>query len=114
MNIGDYVRTEYGFIRKIEDICKEDALPITLDEPILEDDTRWRNCYQVQECIQKEDVIKSSPNIIDLIEVGDILTIIDMFGNITKVEVDEHFRLLSGKILRVITREQLKRWEYRL
>ena len=114
MNIGDYVRTKDGYIRKIVDICEEDGIPIELDKPILEDDTKWRNCYQIVECIQKEDVIKSSPNIIDLIEEGDILTIKDMLGNITKVEVDEHFKLLSGKIVSIVTKEQFERCEYKL
>ena len=56
MNVGDYVRTkEYG-IHKIS-IIKDDYII---------DDMLYNYCE-----IHKSNVIKSSPNIIDLIEVGD-------------------------------------------
>lgn len=67
MKIGDYVRTKYG-IRKVIQIDNETTSKI--------------RCYVLDkfynECkicssnyIYDEDIIKSSPNIIDLIEVGD-------------------------------------------
>lgn len=67
MKVGDYVRTKYG-IRKVIQIDNETTSKII--------------CYVVDkfynECkicssnyIYDEDIIKQSPNIIDLIEVGD-------------------------------------------
>jgi hypothetical protein len=68
MRVGDYVRTKSGIIGKIESknyIGYSDWLIDTLyynDDGIIDD---WT-------CGVKEyDVLKSSPNIIDLLEVGD-------------------------------------------
>ena len=67
MNVGDYVRTKDGYIAKIEE---------EFDKSYLCDDT-VEYIYEPLPFISKdkpnEMIIKSSPNIIDLIEVGDIL-----------------------------------------
>ena len=64
MKVGDYVRYEYEnciYIGKIKFISEvmgyEETLQLDIDDCMEE--------------ILKEDIIKSSPNIIDLIEVGD-------------------------------------------
>ena len=130
INIGDYVRTKYG-ISKIIDLkenpygektiyvldnkiismceCEEGILYSTIN-PLAEDlidefDINFGDESQI---------IKSSSNIIDLIEVGDILTIKDMLGNTSKVEVDENFKLLSGKIVSIVTKEQFESMEYKI
>ena len=59
MNIGDYARTKKGIIGKIK---------------AIDNQTELEDLYLVKrKWYYKEDIIKSSPNIIDLIEVGDIL-----------------------------------------
>ena len=65
LNIGDYVRTEYG-IAKIESFELKNKKMINLDKDIMFCNMDiYRNCCSINQ------VIKSSPNIIDLIEVGD-------------------------------------------
>ena len=90
MRVGDYVRTKRG----------------TFDRFITshtQDNLTWYTFEDRGNITNPENyIIKSSQNIIDLIEVGDILTIKDMLGNLSKVEVDENFKLLSGKIFFLI------------
>ena len=66
MKVGDYVRTKSGFIDKIINIndFREPSMKYALEQPGWNDDIVF---------IGEEDIIKSSPNIIDLIEVGDYL-----------------------------------------
>ena len=105
MKVGDYVRTkDYQNIRsRIGKIIKQDEKYYYLD---IDENT--------QTVWEEDIVLKSSPNIIDLIEVGDILTIRDIFGNLSKVEVDENFKLLSGKIISIVTKEAFESMEYRI
>lgn len=64
LNVGDYVRIKNSGINKITSILDNE---IRFDEkPIFSDG----ECIGYKWCY-KEDIIKSSPNIIDLIEVGD-------------------------------------------
>ena len=55
MKVGDYVRTKDGYISRIKEL--------------------GINVYTDLGCWSEDYVIKSSPNIIDLIEVGDLLKI---------------------------------------
>ena len=104
MNIGDYIRTKsYG-------IKKANGFSSSLTEDFI--DCNYDETTKV--LINRKEVIKSSPNIIDLIEVGDILMIKDMFGNVSKVEVDEDFKLLSGTIVSIVTKEQFESMEYKV
>ena len=79
MNEGDYIRTKYGIakivntktIDKYNTIIKKhyQDLRYELDKAIIPNfEENEPYCY-------KEDIIKSSPNIIDIIEVGDIVKI---------------------------------------
>ena len=43
-----------------------------------------------------------------------IKSVRDIFGNLSKVEVDENFKLLSGKIISIVTHEQFSQMEYKL
>ena len=63
MNVGDYVRTKSGYICKIINIndFREPSMKYGVEASYLKDIM----------FIGDEDIIKSSPNIIDLIAVGD-------------------------------------------
>ena len=65
MGVGDYVRTECG-IAKIKSFETKNKEVIELDKDIM---ICNMDCYRNNCTINQ--VIKSSPNIIDLIEVGD-------------------------------------------
>jgi hypothetical protein len=128
MKVGDYVRTKSGIIGKIESknyIGYSDWLIDTLyynDDEIIDD---WT-------CGVKEyDILKSSPNIIDLIEVGDYFNgmlvtniwIDKETGNI-EFEFNNHesylypkswnyeSRVTKYKIKSIVTKEQFKSMEY--
>lgn len=101
MKVGDYVRTESGYIDKIEGFSG--------DAVWFENDT-----ILVHKSRMEEWGDKTSPNLIDLIEIGDILEVKSILGNVSKVEVDDEFKLLSGEIVGVITKEQYERAVYRV
>ncbi len=63
MKVGDYVRTKWGYICKIINIndFRESSMKYGVEASYLKDIM----------FVGDEDIIKSSPNIIDLIEVGD-------------------------------------------
>ena len=89
MEVGEYIRTTDGYIRKIK-IINTDKIAITYYGKIILDKP-YKNSKAV-----KESKIKShSKNIIDLIEVGDIIE--------HKIEEDifkdEVWKIENGKII---------------
>lgn len=71
MKVGDYVRTKYGIIAKIIDIIED--LSIDCDKDVYYENSLKDNMpmMEIPYNLKDEYIIKSSPNIIDLIEVGD-------------------------------------------
>ena len=121
MKVGDYVRTKNGIIGKIESknlIGYNDWIIDTLyynDDEIIND---W-TCG-----IKEYDIIKSSPNIIDLIEVGDYVNGSKVVNTNLVPEVPiyrfvivdtvEKNTLYSYDIKSIVTKEQFERCEYKL
>ena len=110
-NIGDYVRYKYEnciYIGKIKFISEVMGFEETLQ---LDIDT-------CMEEILKEDIIKSSPNIIDLIEVGDYVNgerVINIIKKYKYLEAsDEEFVIDEKDIKSIVTKEQFKEMEYRI
>lgn len=105
MEEGDYVRTKDG-IERIKDI-KEWVNFQGYEKIITTDKNQYETLYEQSE------IIKSSPNIIDLIEVGD-------YVNGCPVLHKENNELVCGLLLRykekniqnVVTKEQFKSIEY--
>ena len=101
LNIGDYVRTKRGIIGKIKSIDNQTDL-----EDLYLVKRKW---------YYKEDFIKSSPNIIDLIEVGD-------YVNGMPVLHKENDELVCGLLLRykeenienIVTKEQFEAMKYEI
>jgi hypothetical protein len=118
MKVGDYVRTKSGIIGKIESknyIDYSDWLIDTLyynDDGIIDD---WT-------CGVKEyDILKSSPNIIDLIKVGDYVNgkqVIDFMlenGKRKGIIVDaDIWGFDIDEIKSIVTKEQFESMEYKL
>ena len=73
INVGDYVRTKYGNIRKIIEITNKeyDDEPDYLVDKGMIDIVKKEETTYIENWLFKEQIIKSSPNLIDLIEVGD-------------------------------------------
>ena len=121
MNIGDYVRTEYG-IEKIK-IIEKDFLERE-NTFIATDNDSWRGAYNGKYygfTTRNEIIIKSSPNIIDLIEVGDIITTNNLCGEITKIDGDKIYTTCyngeycsASDIKSIVTKKQFESMEYKV
>ena len=112
MKVGEYVRTD-NCIGKVYDIChkEEDYYKF-----IIEKHGTLKICASVY-------IVKSSPNIIDLVEVGDyvngsyIYSIVEENKNTGQPRVlftEEDGVLGSGEIKSIVTREQFSQMEYRI
>lgn len=112
MKVGDYVRTKDGYISKIKQI--------------------GINIYTDIGCWSEDYVIKSSPNIIDLIEVGDYVngypvakiykSVNKDIGRVIEYETDnvggyeyeaEDLWESHIKSISIVTKEQFKNMEYK-
>ena len=117
IEVGEYVRTKKGTIRKA---IKVFISIIVADKSYIED-------YCITEAISKRDIVKHSKNLIDLIKVGDILSL--KYGCIVRVEdIQNNYFLLkdyaeefyerkeivTDEIKSIVTSEQFKSIEYRL
>ncbi len=120
IKVGDYVRTKSGFIDKIINIndFREPSMKYALEQPSWNDDIVF---------IGEEDIIKSSPNIIDLIEVEDYVNGQKVFDKLydelnkcwyLKLEIGEVFgkyaRTYQQHIKSIVTKEQFSQIEYSL
>jgi hypothetical protein len=108
MNVGDYVRTKDG-INKIISNPNENKFNI---DAFKKDGITLR-------CIRQKDVIKSSPQIIDLIEKNDYVNgnLVSFVGT-DSIEVfwykDEKQWLDKEDIKSIVTHEQMKAMQYRV
>ena len=114
MKIGDYVRTKDGIILKIkdiEDIYTTDNIYISM--AIYDNEGHFVN---------EVEIIKSSSNIIDLIEVGDyvngreVIDVYKMLGETHycfKNEYGRHYDK-TYKIKSIVTKEQFESMEYKV
>ena len=108
MEVNDYVRTEWGDIEKIIKIDNENII-VNIEED-EEGRTYCKMCY-------KNEIKKSSPNIIDILEIGDYVN----GGQVREIEKD-YIRISGGgyiwqflkkeDIKSIATKEQFKNVEY--
>ncbi len=128
MNVGDYVRTKDGYIYKIEDGEEfyEDYVNVGIGT-ILDIDGIWVDKAHFQ-YVDKREIVKSSPNIIDLIEVGDILYLEEsddiacmFFKDIYLVKNEDNLLNIIGDIknkkcnlISIVTKEQFESMEYKV
>lgn len=106
MKVGDYVRTKDGYISKIKEL--------------------GINIYTDVGCWSEDYIIKSSPNIIDLIEVGDYVNGVRVNfvyspdgKQVFRIELDVddlkgHMICESKYITSIVTKEQFESMEYRI
>lgn len=113
MNIGDYVRTRWGCIAKFEGIHEKFY---EFDNIIMDESSA------VREELFVDIVEKSSPNIIDLIEVGDyvnglfICNICTDFEGKKRLKTDDEFYeyFYEKDIKSILTKEQFESMEYKV
>lgn len=92
MNIGDYVRTDTGVIEKLEGIHEQNKTNDTIIKLNKMGGGRYAHILDINSEFAEEfdknfsrgNIIKSSPNIIDLLEKSDLVE--DYTGDIYKVD----------------------------
>ena len=107
MKSGDYVRTNDGVIGKITKIVTDHIFYVQFynNEP-------WKTD------VEEAGIIKSSPNMIDLIEVGDyvngekVYAIGENSGDVYIRDLQEF--ILAKNIKSIVTKEQFEEIEYKL
>lgn len=109
MKVGDYVRTKSYGIKKINGFSS------TLEEDFIDCDY---DKYQ-RVLINKKEVVKSSPNIIDLIEVGDYVNGVMVTeikdGKPFKEDYnDPYYSYYFDDIYSIVTKEQFESMEYKV
>lgn len=119
MKVGDYVRTKKG-IAKI--IGKNDDVRYLYPNAYITD--TYLEINDDTEYVYEEDIIKSSPNIMDLIEVGDyvngmyVAEIISLKNNTMICMVDSDYEctttIKNEDIKSIVTKEMYSSVEYRV
>ena len=121
MKVGDYVRTNYGTIFKIENMVEID-LDGTWFKSKVKENSIIKDLPRFMYDEEDEIVNKTSPNIIDLIEVGDYVNghrVVWKDINAKEIGIkayckDERLIKNSNQIKSIVTKEQFKSMEYRI
>ena len=126
MKVGDYVRTKDGVIAKITDIIED--FSIDCDRDVFHAFCNWRpDVMEIPWYYKEQYIIKSSPNIIDLIEVGDYVNGFKI-DNITEKDKDHPERIAwhltyygdddipfrNDEIKSIVIKEQFSSMEYKV
>ena len=120
MKVGDYVITRKGYIAKYKGIEKCNNIDgesedwFIFDSTIIDD---YGNSVPVE--INKSYFIKSSPNIIDLIEVGDYVNgylVMELYINEIRLLTENNVLcfLQNRDIKSIVTKEQFEGMEYKI
>lgn len=106
LEVGMYVRTKRGQIGKIITIGK--------DNVAIEFNKMW------QDIILKENIIKASPDIIDLIEKGDYVNGVEVINidnewiTMSDMQVPILKSIANGMIETIVTKEQMEQMAYKV
>ena len=145
MKVGDYVRTDKGYIAKISDFIEHytKGKRLGIKEEVIENYLLFDNkhceiiesidysiprCYPSDEELAKikSHIVKSSPNIIDLIEVGDYVNGYKVKGKTNDEVIVDYYcyskELCDGHYLHwhkdyiksIVTKEQFESMEYKI
>ena len=111
---GMYVRTKYGIARFIHNLVTKVTIYRVIDKKIVYDNVEY-----CKDCLLDNEIIKASRNIIDLIEVGDIITTNNLCGEVTHIEGDEIYTTCYDgeycydyQIQSILTKEQFESMSY--
>lgn len=138
MKVGDYVRTDTGIIEKLEGIHEQNETNETITKLNKMGGGRYAHILDINSEFTKEfdktfsrgNIIKSSPNIIDLIEendyvnglrveknkYGDLYTSYTYMGGLVGTQEETYTTFLkdyeNDYIQSIVTKEQFKSIEY--
>ena len=117
MKVGEYVRTNYGTIFKIENMVEIDVDGTWFKSKVKENSI-IKDLPRFMYDEEDEIINKSSPNLIDLIEVGDYVNgekVINIIKKHKYLEVsDEEITIDEKDIKSIVTHEQFSQMEYRI
>ena len=118
MKVGDYVRTKYGVIARITDIIEDLSIDCDIDV-YYENDLRDKMpMMEIPYNLKDEYIVKSSPNIIDLIEIGDYvngcMVINKKDDTIQIIQLIIPFDLKEKDIKSIVTKEQFEAMQYKV
>ena len=114
IKVGEYVRTKNGIVAKIKDIEFDISYRITDGKTIY---NNWVEDYGGT-FVEKEEIVKHSPNIIDLIEEGDYVNgykvdeVRDNAFGIMVFADDYQKEMYENHIKTIVTKEYFKSGEY--
>lgn len=123
MKVGNYVRTKDGKIFKIENINEYYIYVLDTKCSLSEDD---KTCFYMPNKDEPYKIVKSSPNIMDLIEENDYIRTINdtdfrrvymSYGKLVIYKYDEEIPIetFSNKFIGgIITSEQFSQMEYKV
>ena len=113
---GMYVRTKWG-IAKIIDFEAHNFL-IKLDKKIM-----YENLPEYYDYTTIGNILKASHNIIDLIEVGDVITTNNLCGEVTKIDIENNKIWIAccdyetcriEDVKSIVTKEQFESMSYKV
>lgn len=120
MKVGDYIRTKDGVIAKITDIIADYSIDCDRDVFDLDNIAMMEIPYYFKD----EYIVKSSPNIIDLIEVGDYVNgervIYKQYKEYPNPLLDHYIvdttrrSYSESEIKSIVTKKQFESMEYRI
>ncbi|MBO7611086.1 MAG: hypothetical protein J6T23_02620 [Elusimicrobia bacterium] len=131
MKIGDYVRTDTGIIEKLEGIHEQNKTNETITKLNRMGGGRYAHILDINSEFAKEfdknfsrgNIIKSRPNIMDLIEENDYIRTINdtdfrrVYMSYGKLVIEKHGLELSIKKLKlaeIITSQQFPQMKYKV
>lgn len=119
IKVGEYVRTIDGYIRKVTQVNEKGTYQ-AIAFGKYETDVDYKN----SKCISEKKIAKHSPNIIDLIEVGDYVNGWKVFKTNKQSYLDYAVMVIDGaedgtyvceyEIKSIVTHEQFKGMEYEI
>jgi hypothetical protein len=108
LNVGDYIRTDDGLIGKVvsEQYEYKDSIGCDIDFGNNDVFNEYEMCQRI---------IKSSPNIIDLIEVGDYVNGKEVTSKDQFLGFGNHdWYMTNDEIKSIVTKEQFSQMEYKI
>ena len=119
LEVGMYVRTKCGYIAKLIDVDYEEEY-YEFDKGIVWFYEYLKDTFSFDSEDLKQ-ITKASHNIIDLIEVGDVITTNNLCGQVTCIDGDKIYTTCYDgdccydyQIQSIVTKEQFSSMEYRV
>ena len=115
---GMYIRTKWGIARFIHNLVTKATIYRVIDKKIVYDNVKhW------EDCLLDNEIIKASHNIIDLIEIGDVITTNNLCGEVTKIDIENNKIWIAccdyetcriEDVKSIVTKEQMESMSYKV